>query len=132
MPVLIAIPAFIIWWFIHVNSQGNIMSLSPESIKAQISASTNVDVTSSDGSRYKIAVDSDEMNKLDTDLWKQFDVDGALSIKADIVFKVKAGSSNCEIRFIKDKNTVIAILNQYYRCYELPENEFRRLYSVFY
>lgn len=130
IPVAI-IPVLLIWWFVHVNSQGGLMSLYPSEIKEQIAVSKNVTAEFTDGKSEKISVDYDIVNSLDESLWEQTTVKGALSTEADVSFNVKAGATDCEIRLLEEENVIIAIMNNYYRCYKLPEEQFKTLCGIF-
>lgn len=128
--VLAVISAFV-WWFVHVNSQGDLTSLYPAQLKESLSSSNSVKIELSDGTKRTADVDTDLIKKLDETKWVQTSIKDALSIEADIKFKVKIGSSDCEIRLIDDENAVVAKLNNYYRCYSLTENDFDTLISAF-
>lgn len=128
---ILAVFSAFVWWFVHVNSQGDLTSLYPSEIKQSMASSKNIEVEYYDGTKVKKDVDSDIILSLDESEWTQTTLDKALDIEPDVKFNIKFGSSKCEIRLIESENVLIAKMNNYYRCYELSDKDFDTLLSAF-
>ena len=131
VPVILAVPAILIWWFVHVNTQGGLTSLYPTEIKNAIASSKSITVIYKDGSKDKIEIDKDKFDEINESLWEQTALENGLKAEYDLKFYIKSGSSKCEIRLMDDENIIVGVLNNYFRSFEMPEEEFQKLYSIF-